>query len=53
MILKEQVDKVVALNNLRDATVLLKGKMSNSIIVDSSKKSFKRIIIDYDYDEKI
>lgn len=52
MISQEQTDRVVALNNLRDATLLLNGKMITSTVSNSSKKIFKRIIIEYDHEEK-
>ena len=51
MISQEQTDRVIALNNLRDAILLLNGKMITSTVSDSLKKSFKRIIIEYDHEK--
>jgi len=51
-ITKEQTDKIVALNNLRDATKLLGGTIQHQIVVDSIGRSEKRFVITYDEKRK-
>jgi len=51
-ITQEQADKVVALNNLRDATKLLGGTIQHQIVVDSTGRSEKRFIITYNEERK-
>lgn len=51
-ITKEQADKVVALNNLRDATKLLGGTIQHQIVVDSTGRSEERFIITYNEERK-
>jgi len=50
-ITKEQADKIISSNNIRDAAKLLGGSVSSEMIIDSMGKSLRRIIITYD--EKI
>ena len=52
MIPEDQVNKIIAVNNLKDAVELLGGTMTYETVVDSHGKSAKRIIITYNEEEK-
>ena len=52
MISEDQVNKIIAENNLKDAVKLLGGTMTRETVVDSHGKSEKRIIITYNEEEK-
>ena len=52
MIPEDQVNKIIAVNNLKDAVELLGGIITYETVVDSHGKSAKRIIITYNEEEK-
>lgn len=51
MISEDQVNKIIAANNLKDAVKLLGGNMTHETIINSHGKSAKRIIITYNEKE--